>query len=52
MESGTKKSYLRFRKDGPKIPLAEKKKCIDPVGVRTREWQLCGIGECFYLGAR
>ena len=48
MESGTSKSYRRFRKDGPKTPLAEKKKTLDPVGIRTRECQLCGISACFF----
>ena len=38
-DSGTKKSCLRFKKDGPKIPLAETK----TVKTRTMEWQLCGI---------
>ena len=28
VDSGTKKSYLRFRKDGPKIFLAEKKNSL------------------------
>ena len=47
VDSGTKKSCLRFRKYGPKIPLTEKKIYVDPVVIRTTEWQLCGISACF-----